>query len=228
MEETVQELHQDVVHMGDLTKEAVARASRGILEADRHLCEEVIGQDDVIDRMELAIARKCIEFLVSGESTAAAPKRKLAAILRVITDLERIADLAVDIALIGREIALPCPAKITRRLQKMVDLTSDMVERSLCAFVSGELHDLHRLREQESTVEIAHRWLHAEVLRHLEAAPDYLRSGVWLLFASHALKRMAAHATNIGEWAIFSVTSELGRLKSYHPTPFPATLLSLG
>ncbi len=224
----MQELHHDVVHMSDLVKEAVARASQGILEGDRMLCEEVIGRDDIIDRMELAIARKCIELLASDQPFPTAPRRRAAAILRVISDLERIADLAVDIALIAREIVSPCPPKITRRLRKMVDLTSEMIAISVQAFASGELHDLHRLREQEDIAEIAHRWLHAEVLRHLAAAPDYLRAGVWLLFASHALKRVAAHATNIGEWAIYSTIGELGRLKSYHPASFPAALLSLG
>lgn len=227
MGETLQELYQHVVHMGDLVGNAVAKASQAVLEPDRRLCEEVIGTDDVIDRMELAVARKCIDFLASDQSVVAAPRRKAAVILRVITDLERIADLAVDMALIGREMA-PGPTRLTRRLRKMVDLTADMIGTGLRAFAGGDLHELHRLREQEDTVEIAHRWLRAEVLRHLEADPGYLRSGVGLLFASHALKRVAAHATNIGEWAIHSVTSELGRLKSYHPTPFPAALLPLG
>jgi len=74
---------------------------------------------------------------------------------------------------------------------------------------------------------VAQRWLHAEVLRHLQAVPDYIKTGIALLFASHDLGRMADHATNIGEWAIYSATGGIGRLKSYRPSDFFASLLPL-
>jgi phosphate transport system protein len=102
-----------------------------------------------------------------------------------------------------------------------------MVRIGLHAFADRELSRLHQLREQEDIVDVAQRWLHAEVLRHLQSAPDHIKTGVGLLFASHDLGRMADHATNIGEWAIYSATGELGRLRSYRPSEFPASFLPL-
>jgi len=223
----VQELHEDVLHMADLVREAVAKANRALLQGDRTRGEEAIAGDDLIDRMELAIARKCIGLLTSGQETRSREHREVTAILKVITDLERIADLAEEVALISREISPPYPAKVSQRLRKMAELASDMFETGLHAFATRDLSHLHHLREQENTVDVAQRWLHAEILRHLQAAPDHLKIGVALLFASHDLGRMADHATNIGEWAIYSATGDIGRLKSYRPSDFSPSLLPL-
>ncbi len=223
----VQELHEDVIHMGELVREAVAKANHALLQGDRVRGEEVIGRDDLIDRMELAIARKCIDLLTSGQDIGSEERREVTAVLKVITDLERIADLAEEVALIAREISPPYPAKIAQRLRKMAELAADMVGIGLHAFASRDLSRLHQLREQEDIVDVAQRWLHAEVLRHLKTAPDQLKTGVSLLFASHDLGRMADHSTNIGEWAIYSATGGIGRLKSYRPSDFSASLLPL-
>ena len=223
----VQELHEDVMHMGDLVREAVAKANRALLQGDKARGDEVIAGEDLIDRMELAIARKCIDLLTSGQDIGSEEQREVTAILKVITDLERIADLAEEVALISREVSPPYPAKISQRLRKMAELAYDMVQSGLHAFASRDLSRLHRLREQEDVVDVAQRWLHAEVLRHLQAVPDHIKTGIALLFASHDLGRMADHATNIGEWTIYSATGGLGRLKSYRPSDFSPSLLPL-
>ena len=223
----VQELHEDVIHMGELVRDAVAKASRALLQGDKARGDEVIAGEQLVDRMELTIARKCVDLLTSSRNIGGEQQREVTAILKVITDLERIADLAEEVALISREISPPYPARISQRLRKMAELASDMIETGLHAFASRDLRRLHRLREQEDIVDVAQRWLHAEVLRHLQAVPDYIKTGIALLFASHDLGRMADHATNIGEWAIYSATGGIGRLKSYRPSDFSASLLPL-
>lgn len=223
----LEELRHDTAHMGELVQQAVDNANQALLSGDRPSGEEVLAGDDVIDRMELAIARKSIDLLTSGGSITSEQQREVTAILKAITDLERIGDLAEEIALIARQTMAPCPPKITQRLRKMADLVSDMVRIGLQAFASQDLSLLHRLREQEETADIAQRWLHAEVLRHLETAPGDTKAGVALLFASHDLGRMADHATNIGEWAVYAATGGLGRLRGYRPSDFSASLLPL-
>lgn len=227
MDYMVQELHEDVMHIGELVKEAVAKANRALLQGDRTRGEEASAGDDLIDRMELAIARKCIGLLTSGQETRSQEHQEVTAILKVITELERIADLAEEVALISREISPPYPAKISQRLQNMAELASDSLQTGLHALATHDLSNLHHLREQEDTVDMAQRWLHAEILRHLQAAPDHLKTGVALLFTSHDLGRMADHATNIGEWALYSTTGDIGRLKSYRPSDFCPSLLPL-
>jgi phosphate transport system protein len=223
----VQELHEDVMHMGDLVREAVAKANRALLQGDRARGEEVIAGDDLVDRMEMAIARKCIHVLTSSQGIGGKEQRQVTAILKVITDLERIADLAEEVALISREISPPYPDRISQRLRKVAALASDMVQSGLHAFACPDLGHLHGLREQEDVVDVAQRWLHAEVLRHLQVVPAHVKTGIALLFASHDLRRMADHATNIGEWAIYSATGDIGRLKSYRPSDFCPSLLPL-
>ena len=223
----VQELHEDVVHMSDLVTEAVAKANRALLQGDKARGDEVIAGDGLVDRIELAIARKCIDLLTSGQHIGTGEQREVTAILKVITDLERIADLAEEVALIAREVSPPYPTKVSQRLRKIAELASDMVQIGLHAFASRDLSSLHQLREQEDIVDVAQRWLHAEVLRHLQAVPDHIKTGVALLFVSHVLGRMADHATNIGEWAVYSATGDIGRLKSYRPTDFSPSRLPL-
>jgi len=223
----VQELHEDVMHMGDLVKETVAKANRALLQGDRARGDEVISGDDLVDRMELAIARKSIALLTSGLTIGSEEQREVTAVLKVITDLERIANLAEEIALVCREVSPPYPPRISQRLGKMAALASEMVQIGIHAFGNRDLNRLHRLREQEDVVDVAQRWLHAEVLRHLLAAPDQIKMGIALLFASHDLGRMVGHATNIGEWAIYSATGGIGRLRSYRPSDFSPSLLPL-
>jgi phosphate transport system protein len=222
-----EELREDVLHMGDLVTDAVAKANRALLHGDRAAGDQVIAGDDVIDRMELAIARKCIDVITAGEARGSEEQREVAAILKVITELERIADLAEEVALIARKLSPPHPAGIAQRLRKTAELASEMVQVGLHAFASRDLSRLHRLREQEEVVDVAQRWLNAEVQRHLKAEPGQVQVGIGLLFASHDLGRMADHATNIGEWAIYSATGGLGRLKSYRPSDYSASLLPL-
>jgi len=221
-----QELLQSVIQMGKLVREAVAKANASLLEGDKSQGEEVLAGDDQIDRMELAITRKCAELLAVPE-LAADEMQEVIAVLRAIADLERIADHAEEVALISRDLHPTYPAGIAQRLQHMADMTSQMIQVALTAFASRDLDQLHRLREQEDTVEVAQRWLHAEILRYLGALPADLRTEVMLLFVSHNLGRMADHATNIGEWASFAVTGEVGRLKSYRPSPYSPSCLPL-
>jgi phosphate transport system protein len=221
------DLREDVVHMGGLVQQAVVRAQQALLTGNRSECDEVLAGDDLIDHMELSIAAKCGGLLTSARDLAEEERREVTAILKVITDLERVADLAEEIALISREISPPYPSKIDQRLRGLAELTLDMVQVSLRAFLDRDLSGLRRLREQEDTIDVLQRRLNAEILCHLKSAPDDLKTGVNLLFASHNLGRMADHATNIGEWAIYRLTGGLGRLRHYHPSDFPASHLPL-
>jgi phosphate transport system protein len=162
-----------------------------------------------------------------GDDLRPDERRELVAVLRMATDLERVADLAEEIALICREVSPPHPPRIAQRLDKLTELTSRMLATALQAFAERDLQALTRLRESEDTVDVAQRWLHAEVLRHLRAMPGDMKVGVGLLFISHSLGRVADHATNIGESVIYAATGQLGRLRNYRPTNYPACLLPL-
>ncbi|MGD0112134.1 MAG: phosphate uptake regulator PhoU [Armatimonadota bacterium] len=225
--ESVQELHKDVVHMGELVRQAVTRSNQALVQGDQSAGDEVLAGDDLVDAMELAIARRSTDLIISGRYLSDEEHRGLVAALRVIADLERIADLAEENALISHEASPPHAAGITRRLGKLTDLALGMVQIGLHAFAHRHLRDLQQLREQEDVAEVAQRLLHAAILCHLKSTPGDLKAGVSLLFASHNLGRIACHAANIGEWAIYSATGNLGRLKSYHPSGFPASLLPL-
>jgi phosphate transport system protein len=221
------DLREEVAHMCGLVQQAVARAEHALLAGNRSECDEVLAGDDLIDHMELSIAARCGDLLISARDLADEERREMTAILKVISDLERVADLAEEIALISRELSSPYPAKIDQRLRGLAELTLDMVQVSLHAFLDRDPSNLRRLREQEDTSDVLQRRLHAEILCHLKSAPDDLKTGVNLLFASHNLGRMADHATNIGEWAIYRLTGGLGRLRHYHPSDFPASHLPL-
>lgn len=221
------DLREDVAHMGGLVEQAVASAEHALLAGNRSECEEVLAGDDLIDHMELSITTKCGGLLTSARDLANEKRREVTAILKVITDLERVADLAEEIALIARELSPPYPPKIDQRLRELAELTLEMVRVSLHAFVDRDLGDFLRLREQEDTVDVLQRRLHAEILCHLKSVPDNLKAGMNLLFASHNLGRMAGHTAKIGEWAIYQLTGVLGRLRHYHPSEFPASHLPL-
>jgi phosphate transport system protein len=225
--EAAEGLLENMMHMGILVSDAITKAGRALLQGDQMSGRQVLVGDDEIDRMELAIARKCMDLLASSETLTDAEQRQTTAILKAITDLERIADLAEEIVLLSREISPPYPAKIVQRLRKMAEQTLAMIQKGMQAFSDGDLRDLHELREQEDIVNLAQRRLHAEIFGHIKETPDALKTDMKLLFASHNFGRMAAHATNLGEWAVYAATGGLGRLRSYRTSEFPAALIPL-
>jgi phosphate transport system protein len=201
------DLERDLLRMGALVEDQLRAAVRSLTEKDSAMAREVIAEDDRVDAMEMDIERSCLTLLALQQPLAS-DLRIISTALKIITDLERMADHATDIAQITLRLENQAFIKPLIDIPEMARLASSMVRLALNAYV-------HRSTDEAATMirlddDVDH--LYAAIFRDLTALmqqnPDAVDQGTHLLFVANYIERVADHATNIGEWVIFMVTGE--------------------
>src|SRR6516225_9864434 len=134
LERDLEELHRDILALAGAVEEAIFGAIRALQERDASLAHEVIAGDSQIDQQENQIEEECLKLLALHQPVAV-DLRRIAAVLKINTDLERMADLAGDIAERALALARFPQIPIPEGLQRMTDMTASMVRQSLDAFV---------------------------------------------------------------------------------------------
>ena len=180
-EEELEKLRNHIIAMGSLVDGAVAGSMEALAQRDIRLAELVIDADDAIDEMDLSIEAECMRLLAL-QHPLARDLRLVGTALKIITDLERIADHAVDIA----KVALDAFVRHDLNLVEVAVRADDEVDELF-----------HHVRDD----------LHAAMRRD----PEVVVEASYLLFVSHYLERMADHAVNIAERVYFVETGQLAR-----------------
>ncbi len=206
----VEQLKVRVLELGTRVEESLECACRAIHERDVSLAESVTDGDEAIDRMEVDVEEDCLQILALYQPVAR-DLRFIVAVLKLNNDLERIGDLAVNIAKRGQRLSelppLPMPfdfvamstkvrSMLKRSLDAIVNLDSDLA-RSVCA-ADEEIDDMHRA-------------VYTEVSRRLREDVDRVDVLIPMLTIARHLERVADHATNIAEDVIYMVEGEISR-----------------
>jgi phosphate transport system protein len=137
--------------------------------------------------------------------------RRVAAILKINTDLERMADLAVDIAERSLVLATPPYVPIPTGLQRMTDMTTSMVRQSLDAFVNLDARLARRVWRLDDEVDRYNDEIIQDIIQSMQSAPEMVEPGLSLFSAVRHLERIADHATNIAEDVVYLVEGEIVR-----------------
>ncbi|WP_423055360.1 phosphate signaling complex protein PhoU [Zhaonella formicivorans] len=206
-------LQNDILRMGGLVEEAIANAVRSLAKRDVTLANRVIEGDALIDRLELEIESKCM-MLIATQQPLATDLRRIGAGFKIITDLERMADYAEDIAEITTRIAHEPLIKPLIDIPKMAEITQGMVRDSLDAFVREDVSLVYEMAKRDDLVDSLHRQVFEELQVYMSRDPNTIFQATYLLFVSRYLERIADHATNIGERVIYLVTGERVDLNS--------------
>ncbi|MDP3142404.1 MAG: phosphate signaling complex protein PhoU [Candidatus Omnitrophota bacterium] len=213
-DEELEQLHKDILKMGVLTQEAIFNSTESLKNRDRQLADKVISADRQIDELEVAIDEKCID-LIARHQPMAKDLRFITTGLKINAELERIADLAVDICQRVLEVIDKPLLKPLVDIPKLSVLAQQMVKDCIDAFIKKDVELAKKviLADQE-----------ADGLRNLiqkELIEDYMvkdgksstRAVPLLLIARH-LERACDHATNIAEDIIYMVE---GKVVRHHP-----------
>jgi phosphate transport system protein len=216
-EEELEKLRNHIIAMGSLVDEAVADSMTALQHRDVKLAEVVIDRDDAIDAMDLSIEAECMRLLAL-QHPLARDLRLVGTALKIITDLERIADHSVDIAKAARKLANMDANHEFADLPRMATAVREMLRSALDAFVRHDLDlvDVAVTRDDEVD-ELFHHVrddLHAAMRRD----PEVVVEASYLLFVAHYLERMADHAVNIAERVYFVETGQLAQLAQSHKT----------
>ena len=215
----LESLQLEILKMGSKVEENITRAITSLAEQDLKMVEEVFRVEEEVDRLEVKIEEQCLR-LIATQQPMAKDLRKIAAAFKIITDLERMSDYSVDIAKVTQRIGSEPLIKPLVDLPRMADLAQKMVKDSLDAYVREDEHLALSLGKADDEVDILHKQVFRELLVLMMENPRTIKQATHLLFVSQSMERIADHATNISESAIYLVTGKRVDLNdSLYPFP---------
>jgi phosphate transport system protein len=201
--------------MGSMAESMGGQAVEALARLDPGVAMVVVRRDDEIDKRDVEIETHCLRILVL-QSPAASDLREIGAVMKIITDVERIGDLAVDIAKTAMKIEKEMGTVDFVDFPKIGSVARAMVRESLEAFVKRDAQLAMGVCEKDDEVDALYREMRGHIHDHMRNSPDDVVAASWLLLALHHIERVADHAVNIAERVNFMVTGRLEQLASSH------------
>jgi phosphate transport system protein len=205
--QSLKELERDLLQMGTGVEQAIRGAVESLASTDEKQARQIIAADDHIDSMMLQIEERCLRLLALQQPMAS-DLRLIGMALKITTDLERIADHAVDIAKATLRIAGEQLVKPLVDIPRMADISMRMLQDSLQAYARRDVQLAAGLASREDEVDKLYSTILRDVIALMGAEAGVNRQLTHLLMAAHDLERVADHATNIGEGVIYMVTGK--------------------
>jgi phosphate transport system protein len=182
----------------------VRLAARSVVDRDLSLGRSVVSADRELDRLEVEIDRLCLRYLAIRQPVGT-DLRTITTVMKMVTDLERIGDLSVNVAERGLELSAGTGIEPGLDMPRMAEIAADMVRMAADAFLDGDPRIARELIARDQEVDELNRkafdkWLHA-----MAAYPDQVDRALSLTSMSKYLERIADHACNLGEMVVFLV-----------------------
>ncbi|MDF2592481.1 MAG: phoU [Clostridia bacterium] len=203
----LQELHLLMLKMCTVVEEALNNSVHALKSQDTSMAKSVIEGDDVIDDMEYQIEEKCLK-LIALQAPMAKDLRFIATAMKIITDLERIADHAVDISKITVRLADEKYIKELIDIPRMGEVATMMVRESIDAYVKQDAEKAMEVSKMDDEMDALHKQIFSELLLLMMEDPKKIHQSTNFLFVSKSLERIGDYVTNICEKIIYAVTSE--------------------
>lgn len=200
-------LHHGIIRMGSRVEEQIDNCINALIKHDAILAKQVIDDDDIIDSMETDIEEKCIK-LIARQQPLAIDLRKIFTAIKIVTDLERIADHAVDIAKITILLKDEEYIKPLIDIPRMADIVQEMIKVSLDAYVRLDPKLAEEITERDDEIDDIYKQVFRELLQYMVEDASTIRQATQFLFVCKFLERIADHVTNICEWTVYLVTGE--------------------
>jgi phosphate transport system protein len=205
-------LKKEILALGAAVEEILYKAMKSLEERDKALAEQVMQEDAAIDQMEVEIEEDCLKVLALHQPVAI-DLRLIIAILKINNDLERVGDLAVNIAERSAFLATKEKVEIPQEFMKMSEITRDMLKKSLDALVTEDPALAHKVCGMDDAVDAIHSDMYTLVQEEIKKDPERLESLIHLLSVSRHVERIADLATNVAEDVIYMIDGEIVRHK---------------
>lgn len=207
-EEQLQELQNDLLRLGRFVEESLARAMDALERQDLALAKQVVADDDFADDMTFGIQARAMQLLALQQPMAR-DLRIVGASIRIVIDLERIGDHAVDIAKITRSLAGQSYFKPLVDIPELGRLARTMVGDSLQAFIDHSIEGAYQVVNDDDEVDDLCKHLENELMDKMRDDPTLVEQATKLLLVARMLERVADHATNIVENIYYVETGEM-------------------
>jgi phosphate transport system protein len=203
-EQDLRSLREKLLAMGAKVETLIAQSMRAVIDRDSTLAEHVMQADQDVNRLEVDIDDLCRRILALRQP-AASDLRLITTALKIVTDLERIGDLAVNIAQRARELNQAPPLKPYVDAPKLAELAQQQVKRALDAFVSADAAKAVEVLEGDELVDALYLKVFNELLGYMMEDSRNIRRATALMFIAKHLERIADHATNVAEMVVYMV-----------------------
>jgi phosphate transport system protein len=207
-EDQLQELQSDLLRLGRFVEEALGKALDSLVRQDLALAKQVVEDDDFADDMTFGIQARAMQLLALQQPVAR-DLRVIGASMRIVIDLERIGDHAVDIAKITRALAGQSYFKPLVAIPELGTLARQMVGDSLQAFINHSVEDARQVARDDDHVDALCARLEEELMDKMRLDPTRVEQATKLLLVARMLERVADHATNIVENIYYVETGEM-------------------
>ena len=209
----IDNLKKELLTLCGMVEDRFWQAIKSIKNRDAELAEKIIDSDVEIDQMEVKVEEDCLKILALHQPVAI-DLRFIITALKINNDLERIGDLAVNIAERSRFLSAQKPIDMLFDFETMAGKTQAMVKKSLDALVNINCDLASQVCEADDEIDAINRQMYDQVKSQLTQSPENIETLIHLLSISRHLERIADHATNIAEDVIYMVKGEIVRHKT--------------
>jgi len=197
-------LRDALLAMGGKVEGAIAACVRAITERDSELARKVKASDVEVNRLEVDIDSACRRLLALRQP-AASDLRFITTILKIVTDLERMGDLAVNIAERAIDLAQAPPLMPLHDLSSLADLVESQLKKALDAFVERDPVKADEVMRGDDLVDALYLKIFNQLLQMMMEDPRAIRRATALMFTAKHLERFGDHATNLAEMVVYMV-----------------------
>ena len=212
-------LESEILGLGERAQRSLERAMQALVHKDAQEADAVVAGDDALDATYLDVEQRILSLLAT-QTPVASDLRLVSAILHTNLHLERIGDMAVNIAKIARvTMDLPASTVVVSHLEEMADVVGAMLRTAMEAFARRDAELAQKLPEMDEPVDRLNRNMYREVAA-LASDPHALEWGIRMNVVSRQLERVGDHAVDIGEQVAFLLTGEFREFTdASHPSP---------
>ena len=204
-DEQLSELNDSLIEMGAMVEQAIALASKALVEQDTELAEQVIAADDDIDDKEKEIESLCLTIMLQ-QHPVAGDLRYISSVMKIVTDLERIGDHAQDISEISLMLAGRPYIRRLELIPQMAEATQQMVSTCIDAFVKRDLDLARYVIVSDDVVDELYVRMKGILVDSIRVNTENSDQAIDLIIGAKYFERIGDHAVNVAEWVVFSLT----------------------
>jgi phosphate transport system protein len=205
-QDELEQLKTRLLEMGGLAEDRVRSAVEGLVERDTALVDRVLGGDVPINQLHIEIDSRCFKLLALHQPMAV-DLRAIVAAVKINTDLERVGDLAINIAEAVRRYMRHPPVKELIDIPRMADIAQGMLRDSLDSYVRQDITLAQRVLNEDDELDALKTQVFRDLLTFMLQDPSTIEPSLDLILISRHLERIGDHATNIAEDVIFMVSA---------------------